>query len=379
MINPIQKSDCCGCYACEQICPQKCIEMRADEEGFKYPLVNTDKCIDCKLCEKVCPMLNASAGDSKALEQYAAQSRRDDIIMSSSSGGVFTELAEYVISKGGVVFGAKFDEEWRVVHSYTEDVGKLGEFRTSKYSQSDIGDSYIKVREFLNEGRSVLFTGTGCQNAALRNFLRKDCENLICIDFICHGVPSPQIWSDYLKEVSGSHPVKFVNFRDKSEGWKRYKLTIETDAEKFSERFIRDDFMQLFLKDLIIRPSCYGCPSKGENCRSDITISDFWGVDKEIALDINKGISAVICNTKKGADLFRSIDARKIPCTYESILRGNPSLRKSVRSPKLRAKFWQTYQNSGFLSVIKFHEKIKKPVLTRLKAGVKRLVKRLFN
>lgn len=349
--------------------------MRADEEGFKYPLVNTDKCIDCKLCEKVCPMLNASAGDSKALEQYAAQSRRDDIIMSSSSGGIFTELAEYVVSKGGVVFGAKFDEEWRVVHSYTEDVGKLGEFRTSKYSQSDIGDSYIKVREFLNEGRSVLFTGTGCQNAALRNFLRKDYENLICIDFICHGVPSPQIWSDYLKEIAGSRPVRFVNFRDKIEGWNFSKLTIDTFYGRLSERSEHNDFMQLFLKDLIIRPSCYNCPSKGKNCRSDITMGDFWGVDKGIALNINKGVSAIICNTKKGVDLFRNIDVRKIKCTYGSILRRNPNLANSAKLPKQRKYFWRVYRNEGLFPVLKLHKKVNPPLVKRLLTKLKKLLR----
>lgn len=200
MIKLEKKSDCCGCAACVQRCPKQCISMQEDEEGFLYPAVDKESCIDCGLCEKVCPILSPS---SPHLPHYiyAAKSKDEHIRKHSSSGGVFTLLAEQTINAGGVVFGARFDEKWDVVHDYSETLEGLSAFRGSKYVQSSIDQSYKQVESFLRGGRLVLFSGTPCQIAGLKRFLRKDYENLTTVDFICHGVPSPKVWRMYLKET----------------------------------------------------------------------------------------------------------------------------------------------------------------------------------
>lgn len=200
MINIIEKKDCCGCSACVQRCPQQCISLEEDEEGFLYPIINEAACIDCGLCEKVCPVLHS--GDAhKPLKVFAAKNNNEKIRVESSSGGVFTVLAELVIDEGGVVFGAKFGEHWDVIHDYTETKEGLAAFRGSKYVQSRIGDCFNKAKSFLVQGRKVLFSGTPCQISGLKRFLGKEYDSLLTVDFICHGVPSPKVWRMYLNET----------------------------------------------------------------------------------------------------------------------------------------------------------------------------------
>lgn len=199
MIRIYNKHDCCGCNSCVQRCPKSSITMREDEEGFLYPDVDESTCIDCGLCETVCPVIHQSTV-RKPIAVCAAKNKDEKIRLSSSSGGAFTALAESVIDEDGVVFGAKFDEDWSVVHDYMETREGLAAFRGSKYVQSRIGDSFKKAEQFLKAGRKVLFSGTPCQIAGLKRFLRKEYDNLLTVDFICHGVPSPGVWREYLKE-----------------------------------------------------------------------------------------------------------------------------------------------------------------------------------
>ena len=236
MINIKVKQDCCGCSACMQICPKQSITMVTDNEGFLYPEVNNTTCIDCGLCEKVCPVLNQNDG-SQPIEVYAAKNNNEQIRLKSSSGGIFTLLAEKIIAEGGVVFGAKFNTDWSVVHSYTETIDGLEDFRGSKYVQSSIGDNFLKAKQFLTDGRKVLFSGTPCQIAGLKHFLRKEYDNLLTIEVVCHGAPSPRVWKDYLeyrKErvyKKGKNTVSLsqnempqivgIAFRDKTNGWQK--------------------------------------------------------------------------------------------------------------------------------------------------------------
>ena len=200
MINICNKSMCCGCAACVQRCPKQCIAMEADGEGFLYPLVDTDKCINCSLCEKVCPMLNP--GEERVpLHTYAARCTDEGIRRDSSSGGVFSVLAGEVLAGGGVVFGARFDDDWGVVHDFCTTPKGLAAFRGSKYVQSNIGDSYLRTEAFLKEGRRVIFSGTPCQIAGLKRFLRREYDNLLAVEVACHGVPSPLVWRRYLEEL----------------------------------------------------------------------------------------------------------------------------------------------------------------------------------
>lgn len=199
MIHITDKRDCCGCNSCVQRCPKSCIRMREDDEGFLYPEVDESVCIDCGLCEKVCPVIH-QARENRPIVVCAAKNKSEEIRYQSSSGGVFTALANEIIREGGVVFGAGFDENWEVKHDCTETVEGLSAFRGSKYVQSRIGDSFKKAEQFLKIGRTVLFSGTPCQIAGLKRFLRKEYDNLLTVDFICHGVPSPGVWREYLKE-----------------------------------------------------------------------------------------------------------------------------------------------------------------------------------
>ena len=199
MINIVEKKDCCGCSACVSKCPKQCISMIVDNEGFSYPYLDKENCIDCGLCEKVCPVINQNE-PKKPLRCYAAINPDENIRVKSSSGGIFTMIAEYIIAEGGVVFGAAWNKNWQVEHTYTEVKEGLKVFRGSKYIQSIIGDSFIQVELFLKVGRKVLFSGTPCQIAGLKKFLRKEYNNLITVDFVCHGVPSPGVFRWYMKE-----------------------------------------------------------------------------------------------------------------------------------------------------------------------------------
>ena len=203
MIHIESKELCCGCNACFQVCPKHCISMNEDKEGFLYPCVDVNICIDCHLCEKVCPVINQKEHHTP-VGVYAAKNKDEEARMKSSSGGVFILLAEKILSEKGVVFGARFDQNWEVVHDFAEDLKGVVEFQGSKYVQSRVGDSYKNAEEFLKQGKRVLFTGTPCQVAGLRLFLRKEYENLLTVDFVCHGVPSPKVWRMYLKEILNS-------------------------------------------------------------------------------------------------------------------------------------------------------------------------------
>lgn len=207
MVELIDKSKCCGCAACVQVCPKQCISFNEDIEGFLYPIVNKDLCIDCRLCEKVCPFLNLN-DPRKPVKVLAAINPNEEIRMKSSSGGIFTMLAEAVIDKGGVVFGARFDKNWEVMHDYTETKEGLDIFRGAKYTQSKIGRTYKEAKDFLIQGRKVLFSGTGCQIAGLRLFLHKKYDNLLMVEIACHGVPSPAVWRAYLDEVTKGNKNK---------------------------------------------------------------------------------------------------------------------------------------------------------------------------
>ena len=224
MINISDKRNCCGCTACSQVCPKSCITMQIDEEGFKYPQVDANLCVDCGLCEKVCPYLNSYPIPEEKPASFACKTKDDDLRGKSSSGGLFSVLATKIIQENGVVFGARFNEDWDVYHDYTETEAGLAEFRGSKYVQSDMGDCFAQVKNFLKTGRKVLFTGTPCQVAGLNHFIQKKFENLYTVDFVCHCVPSPKVWKSYLKEVRGNATITHISFRDKSEGWARYGL-----------------------------------------------------------------------------------------------------------------------------------------------------------
>lgn len=385
MIKILDKKDCCGCNACVQKCPKHCITMKEDKEGFLYPNVDENVCIDCHICEKVCPVLNQNM-ERMPLNVYVGKNPNEEIRIKSSSGGLFTMLAEQVIDDIGVVFGATFNEKWTVVHDYVETKEGLAKFRGSKYVQSNIGNSFKKAMDFLNEGRKVLFSGTPCQIAGLKNYLRKDYDNLITVDFICHGVPSPGVFRTYLQEEIDKksarkgggkntvlHPciplitesdgldckgleIESIAFRDKRNGWKKYgfalglsKATAAGEKNSVSLSYTslnKNSFLRGFLSDVFLRPSCYSCPVKKLKSKSDITLGDFWGIESLMPeIDDDKGLSAIVVNTERGHQLLKSIgdfDFKEVSWSF--LCDKNSALMKSVLEPSQRRYF---FDNDG--------------------------------
>lgn len=395
MIDIREKHSCCGCSACVQVCPKQCISMSADNEGFLYPQVDTAICIDCGLCEKVCPVINQNE-PREPLAVYAAKNNNEEIRLKSSSGGIFTLLAEQIISEGGVVFGARFNENYDVVHDYTETIDGLSLFRGSKYVQSVIGDTFIKAKQFLADGRKVLFSGTPCQIAGLKRYLQKEYNNLLTIDIICHGVPSISIWEKYKNKVknlaSGACgdftstnnkliTLNDVNFRDKTNGWQHYMCSysivnvFSNQINTLTYEHAKDPYMQLFLSNYSLRPSCYYCPSKAGKSRSDMTLGDCWGIKRmESSFDDNKGVGVcVIHNNNELLDIvLRESQCVVLPSNYLNNF--NRSYYISSSAPNNRQAFYDAIlRTDDIISLAKLFA----PPKRRIKNIVDRIIRML--
>lgn len=383
MIRIVDKRKCVGCNGCASVCPTMCIELRADSEGFSYPVVDVEKCIECGLCERVCPVLHQDEVRDP-LSTYAAVNRDDLIRSKSSSGGLFTLLAESIFRDGGVVFGALFNENWEVVHSVAHNSEELAPMRGSKYVQSQIGECYKEAKRYLKNSRKVLFTGTPCQIAGLRRYLQREYENLTCVDIICHGVPSPAVFKAYIDEEArglgvGVDSLRSFLFRDKKEGWRDSSVTrsyaTSSGAKDVSEKGYKSAYMRGFLKDIYLRPSCYACPSKEFKSGSDITIADLWGVEKILPeLDDDKGVSLVLVNSEKGVTLFSSISSKMKykEIEAEDALRYNSSAINSVKEPVKREEFFDLF---GGLSVSLIIKRLTaRSMMTKIKRRITKLI-----
>lgn len=356
MINIIDKKKCSGCSACYNICPKQCIAMDEDSNGFLYPSVDFSRCIDCHLCEKVCPFFYSS-NERFPLLTYAAKNSNEKVRINSSSGGIFSSLAKRIILDGGIVYGARFDKDWNVVHASAETLEELVLFRGSKYLQSDIGKIYIDVRENLNNGRMVLFSGTSCQIAGLKKYLRRDYLNLISVEILCHGVPSPLVWKKYLKGVSASKQVVSVNFRNKDRGWTNYGYNIKIvfdDDSKYLEPSC-GTYMTGLTSSLTTRPSCSVCPFKKGKSGADILLGDCWGVwDFCSHFDDNKGVSLVLLYTQKGVELFTRIDADYCGINYNDALKFNPAIEKSSSANLDSDSFFRRVKKTSKVKLLMF-------------------------
>lgn len=374
MIEIVDKRLCCGCSACVQRCPKKCITLKEDKEGFLYPVADVQLCIECGLCEEVCPVIHQGIGQ-KPLAIYAAINRDESIRAVSSSGGVFTPLAVEVLRKGGVVFGARFNEKWEVEHDFTDCVEGLSAFRGSKYVQSRIGDSYCKAEYFLQKGRTVLFSGTPCQIAGLKRYLRKEYDNLLTVDIVCHGVPSPKVWRKYKEEIVARQcdkkfsfvsprykegKIEDISFRNKSLGWKKFSFVLtfsmtgrhgDKNTVLFSESVWENRFMEGFLADIYLRPSCYRCPVRRGKSGSDISIADFWGVGQAMPeIDDDRGISLALIWTERGKSAYEKQHLESHPVTMEEASLYNGGFKEVVSEHPERAYFFRKLDKARSVS-----------------------------
>ena len=403
MIYIKDKQKCCGCAACAQRCPKQCITMQADGEGFLYPIVDTALCIDCGLCEKVCPVINQSE-PRKPQKVYAAYNKNEEVRLQSSSGGIFTLLAEETIKNGGVVFGVKFNKDWMPEFGYTETLEGLSPFRGSKYVQAIVGNAYKKAEEFLKSGREVLFSGTPCQIAGLKKYLRREYENLLAVDIICHGVPSPKVWNMYLEETcskllktipDGKNSVGFANgetykscieaisFRSKITGWKKYSFLLKLNFSNydgkntgvFAETLDKNTYMRAFLSDIILRPSCYNCPAKQGKGHSDITIADFWGINNiDPSFDDNKGCGLIFVNTTKGDKAYSNLSLIAKEKTFEEGIKYNSAYSKSSPLHPKREVFFKMIEKKDMHNAV--YKLLNRPLHKRIFAKVSRFLKR---
>lgn len=355
-----KKEECWGCTACMHICPTKAIKMIADKEGFLYPEIDQALCINCGKCRKVCPFQNQINISDKLSKPtvYAVKHNKENVRMKSSSGGVFTAISDYVLNNGGIVYGALFDENFNVVHKKAETSEERNKFRGSKYVQSDLLNVYKEIKDLLKSGRQVLFSGTPCQTAGLKNFLTNSytkTDNLIINDIVCHGTPSPRIWSNYIDFIEKGNKLKSYSFRFKERGWHGYNIIAEykNGKRKINTKKLKL-FANLFSSDLLLRPSCHNCKFANIDRKSDITIGDFWGIEKTMPeIDDNKGISLALVNTVKGEQVFEEIKEDIVfwENKIEDSLQHNLVL--PTKKPLKREIFWKDYYNHGFLVIAK--------------------------
>ena len=339
---------CTGCTACASACPKGCITMMPDENGFRFPVVDMAACVACGLCERACPVVSPRQLPESVPQAYAARSRDDALRLESSSGGIFTELARAVIKDGGAVFGAAYNEQFEVMHICAENEADLAKLRGAKYAQSDLRGVFVDVKCRLEHGQRVLFSGTPCQVAGLKAFLCKDYVNLLAVDFVCHSVPAPIAWQEYVKyradqDNSGELPAT-INLRSKQTGWTNYQysnLFAYPNGHVHSAKSGESLFMKLFVGGYINRVSCASCQFKGYRRVSDLTIGDFWGIwDIAPEMDDNKGTSVVLVQSQQGAALLEQISNQLIlkPVTPEETSRQKPAMLRPMAHNASRQK-----------------------------------------
>jgi Coenzyme F420-reducing hydrogenase, beta subunit len=370
---------CCGCTACLNICPKNAISMLPDEKGFLYPKIDIKLCVQCGLCRKVCPFHEKFHMDENLKEPdvYAVKHRSDDVRMRSSSGGMFSAISDYLLDEGATVYGAAFAENFEVCHQRAETREERDKFRGSKYVQSNLKNMFQQVKTDLETSRYVLFSGTPCQTAGLYNFLKNSGTNmkkLYLCDLVCHGTPSPQIFKEYLDFLKKKHKseISSMTFRYKLLGWR-----LAAQAIRFKSGYMlvlkSNVYSVMFYNDLISRDSCCQCPFTNLHRPSDITIGDFWGVEKSLPdFEDEKGVSLVLVNTEKGQQLFHAVESGLAYCVSSAESGMQLNLRQaSFASPKTKT-FWKDYQKHGFLYIAKKYAGI------GLKSKIKNCIKKVL-
>lgn len=378
------KQDCNGCGICTMVCPKNCIEMKEDEEGFLYPVIDESRCIHCNRCKNICSNINSPV-EYKG-EAYAAVNLSEEERRNSASGGMYYILAKEIINRGGVVFGVEYAEDLHVQHNYTETLEECKKFSDSKYVRSDLNGMFKKVKEFLDNDRWVLFTGTSCQTQALKIYLEKNYEKLILCDILCHANPSPKIFKMYLENLEKQYgkKIKHISFRSKENGWRVNKPIIQFDDNIKIEE---ETFFKAFTAELINRPSCYSCQFASYNRQSDITIGDFWGINKVLdnsEIDDDKGVSILLINTEKGKLVFEQVknQMKTVETKKNEGLRYNRHANYKVH--RNRERFFKKIAknditNENIITNMKkyYKAKMSKRIISKVKRTIKKLVKKI--
>lgn len=358
-----KKEDCCGCTACQQICPTSAIGMRPDEEGFLYPEINKELCSDCGLCRKVCAFQNGydTLNNFTIPYVYAGKHGNEEVRMASSSGGVFSAISDYIVDRNGLVCGVAFDENMNVVHKIASTREEIDKFRGSKYVQSNLGNIYAEIMDLLKQNKTVLFTGTPCQNAGLKSYLVNDkhvkLENLFLCDIVCLGTPSPLMWREHIASLENKENSKIAQYycRSKVKGWHGHnEMVVYENGKKDYRSNLSQKHKALFYSHNILRPSCHQCRYTNLKRPSDITIADFWGIERCLPeFDDNKGVSLVLINSPKGQRLFEDIKENLICRESNTKDCLQPHLQYPAKPSVKREQFWEDYRLNGYKYVIK--------------------------
>lgn len=359
----LNKENCSGCSACYNACPTNAINMKPDEEGFLYPVIDQSLCVDCHKCVNICPLICEGNYKQKSEPEFlVAKHKSEEVLMNSTSGGAFTALSDVILREGGVIYGVDYDDEFRVLHRRTETIEGRNRMRVSKYVQSNMGNIFEQIRKDLMDKRTVLFTGTPCQAAGLRAYMGDSplTENLYVCDLICHSIPSPLIWEDYKKLLEKEHGGKLtdIQFRSKIIDWSRENSNKTFLFKTSSSEEIHNDerFYKLFFgAKTITRPSCSECRFTDIHRASDITIADYWGIEKYAPEWMDtKGVSVILVNNEKGTELLqkcsKELKYEKRP--KEESLTEQQRLSEPVQFPEDRDKFWNDYREHGFEYII---------------------------
>ena len=346
VISITNKEDCCGCSACAQACPKKCIDMVEDNEGFLYPRIDQSVCINCGICEKTCPIKNQKPEQSFKQTAYVVQNKDLKILRESTSGGAFSALSCWAIKQGGVVFGAAYDDHLTVQHQFVEDERSISKFRNSKYVQSKIGNSFQQVKEFLQKGRIVLFSGTPCQIEGLLSYLRKPFENLWTVDIVCHACPSPLMFRKYKEwqNLKCTDKIENISFRDKYYGYKYSTMSVFRKEKNYHEGIDTDPYLRAFFQHLSIRPSCFKCAFKKIHRPTDFTIWDCFDVENFCkSMDNDRGVTKILCHSARAQSLILNLQnyLSIYEVSPEKIIEGEKELVKAVEPCHNRTQFFK--------------------------------------
>ena len=385
--------ECTGCGACESVCPLKCITMKIDKQGFIIPVINVEICIKCGKCKRVCPVNNIQTNNfiKSKIQAYSFTNNNNKVLKESSSGGAFSAIAEKIIDVDGIVYGAAYDKEFNVAHIGVENKEDLFNIRGSKYVESNTNGIYVKIKAQLEQGKTVLFTGTPCQIAGLYASLENNTyENLYTIDILCHGVPSTTLFKEYIETLQKKYgKIISYTFRDKTKwGWGNWgSFTYINSKNCLRKKYFvvaNDYFYSLFFKECIFRESCYECKYAKIPRIGDVTIGDCWGIENiDSQADLENGVSLILINNEKGKKLIDNSIKKDLlkQMDIKDMINYNKTIIQATKRPDSRNDFYNDFIEKGFKITAKKYCKLKKimPIVSRyIPRGLKRSIKELL-